>query len=228
MEFHVITLFPEMFAADNWPGMVGRALKAGLIAVEAHGLREHGIGNYRQVDDTPYGGGSGMVLRPEPLFAAIENVLGAHPGLWRVLMTPQGTPLDQPMVRELSERRPGLLLVAGRYEGVDERVRSQVDQEISIGDFVLSGGELPAMALIEAVARLVPGVLGNPSSLEEESFADGLLEYPQYTRPEEFRGMRVPEVLLSGDHRKIHEWRKAEALKRTERRRPDLLRRRRP
>src|SRR6202167_4437437 len=212
MEFHVITLFPELFALSNWPGMVGRA---------------HGLANYRQVDDTPYGGGSGMVLRPEPLFAAIEAARGAHPGLWRVLLTPQGEPLDQSMVRELSARRPGLLLVTGRYEGVDERVRSQVDQEISIGDYVLSGGELPAMVLIEAVARLVPGVLGNPESLDEESFAGGLLEYPHYTRPEEFRAMRVPEVLLSGDHQKIREWRKAEALKRTARRRPDLLTRRR-
>ena len=228
MEFHVITLFPELFAAANWPGMVGRALKAELVKIEAHALRDHGLGNYRQVDDTPYGGGSGMVLRPEAMFAAIESALGAHPGLWRVLLTPQGEPLSQPTVRELSARRPGLLLVTGRYEGVDERVRSAVDQEISIGDYVLSGGELPAMVLIEAVARLVPGVLGNPESLEEESFADGLLEYPHYTRPEEFRGMRVPEVLLSGDHQKIHAWRKAEALKRTARRRPDLLKRRRP
>ncbi len=223
MEFHVVTLFPELFAAANWPGMVGRALKAGLIRIEAHGLREHGIGNYRQVDDTPYGGGSGMVLRPEPLFGAIDAVMGAHPGLWRLLLTPQGEPLDQAMVRDLSARRPGLLLIAGRYEGVDERVRSLADQEISIGDYVLSGGELPAMVVIEAVARLVPGVLGNPESLAEESFAEGLLEYPHYTRPEEFRGMRVPEVLLSGDHRKIREWRRQEALKRTARRRPDLL-----
>jgi tRNA (guanine37-N1)-methyltransferase len=169
-----------------------------------------------------------MVLRPEPLFAAIENVVGEHPGLWRILLTPQGEPLNQAMVRELSERRPGLLLITGRYEGVDERVRAEADQEISIGDYVLSGGELPAMVLIEAVARLVPSVLGNPESLSEESFADGLLEYPHYTRPEEFRGIRVPEVLLSGDHQKIHEWRKAEALKRTARRRPDLLKRRRP
>ena len=223
MEFHVVTLFPEMFAAANWPGMVGRALKAGLIQIEAHGLREHGIGNYRQVDDTPYGGGSGMVLRPEPLFGAIDAVMGAHPGLWRLLLTPQGEPLDQAMVRDLSARRPGLLLIAGRYEGVDERVRSLADQEISIGDYVLSGGELPAMVVIEAVARLVPGVLGNPESLAEESFAEGLLEYPHYTRPEEYRGMRVPEVLLSGDHRKIREWRRQQALQRTARRRPDLL-----
>jgi len=226
MEFHVITLFPELFAPSNWPGMIGRALRADVIRIEAHALREHGLGRYRQVDDTPYGGGSGMVLRPEPLFAAIENVLTAHPGLWRVLLTPQGDLLDHSAVRELAARRPGLLLVTGRYEGIDERVRTRADQELSIGDYVLSGGELPAMLVIEAVARLVPGVLGNPQSLEEESFAGGLLEYPQYTRPEEYRGMRVPEVLLSGDHRKIQEWRKAEALKRTARRRPNLLKRR--
>jgi tRNA (guanine37-N1)-methyltransferase len=226
MEFHVITLFPELFASSNWPGMVGRALRGSIVSIEAHPLREHGLGSYRQVDDTPYGGGSGMVLRPEPMFAAIESVLKDHPGLWRVLLTPQGEPLDQSAVRELAARRPGLLLVAGRYEGVDERIRTQVDQELSVGDYVLSGGELPAMVVIEAVARLVPGVLGNPQSLEEESFATGVLEYPQYTRPEEFRGMRVPDVLLSGDHRRIEEWRKAEALKRTARRRPDLLKRR--
>jgi tRNA (guanine37-N1)-methyltransferase len=225
MDFHVITLFPDLFTAANWPGMVGRALKGGLIKIEAHALREHGLGNYRQVDDTPYGGGSGMVMRPEPLFDAIESVLEAHPGLWRVLLTPQGRQLDQAAVRGLANRRPGLMLVCGRYEGVDERIRTKVDEEISIGDYLLSGGELPAMVVIEAVARLVPGVLGNPASLDEESFADGLLEYPQYTRPEEFRGMRVPEVLLSGDHQKIRDWRKAEALRRTASRRPDLLKR---
>jgi tRNA (guanine37-N1)-methyltransferase len=228
MEFHVITLFPEFFAAANWPGMVGRAVKADLVKIEAHDLREHGLGSYRQVDDTPYGGGSGMVLRPEPIFSALDNVLQAHPGLWRVLLTPQGEPLNQALVRELSGRRPGLLLISGRYEGIDERVTAAIDQEISIGDYVLSGGEIAALAVIEAVARLVPGVLGNPESLAEESFADGMLEYPQYTRPEEFRGMRVPEVLLSGDHRKIQEWRKTEALRRTARRRPELIRRRRP
>jgi tRNA (guanine37-N1)-methyltransferase len=228
MEFHVITLFPELFAAASWPGMVGRALKADLIKIQAHDLREHGLGSYRQVDDTPYGGGSGMVLRPEPLFAAIEVVNQTRPGLWRILLTPQGEPLDQALVRELSGRRPGLLLIAGRYEGIDDRVSTAVDQEISIGDYVLSGGELAAMVVIEAVARLVPGVLGNPESLAEESFADGMLEYPQYTRPEEFRGMRVPEILLSGDHRKIQEWRKTEALTRTARRRPELIRRGRP
>ena len=223
MEFHVITLFPEMFESPMAAGMVARAIKAGLVSVTAHPLRPFGLGSYRQVDDTPYGGGSGMVMRPEPLAAAIDALMGEHPGLWRVLMTPQGEPLDQERVRELAERRPGLLLIAGRYEGIDERVRSLVDSEISIGDYVLSGGELAAMVLIEAVARLQPGVLGNPASIEEESFSAGLLEYPQYTRPEEFRGMRVPEVLLSGDHAKIRAWREAEARRRTKARRPDLL-----
>jgi tRNA (guanine37-N1)-methyltransferase len=164
-----------------------------------------------------------MVMRPEPIAAAIDAVMAEHAGLWRILMTPQGAPLTQEKVRELAARTEGVLLIAGRYEGVDERVRSMVDEEISIGDYVLSGGELPAMVLIEAVARLIPGVLGNPESIEEESFSKGLLEYPQYTRPEEFRGMRVPEVLLSGDHGKIRAWREAEARRRTEQRRPDLL-----
>jgi tRNA (guanine37-N1)-methyltransferase len=222
MEFHVITLFPEMFDALE-AGLIGRAARQGLITIRAHDLRAHGLGNYRQVDDTPYGGGSGMVMRPEPIAAAIDSALAEREGLLPILMTPQGEVLDQAMVREFAQYRPGLLLIAGRYEGVDERVRSLVDREVSIGDYVLSGGELAAMVVIEAVARLVPGVVGNPESLNEESFgASGLLEYPHYTRPEDFRGMRVPEILLSGDHAKIRAWREAEALKRTERRRPDL------
>jgi tRNA (guanine37-N1)-methyltransferase len=227
MQFHVITLFPEMFAALD-AGLLGRARKQGLISIQAYDLRQHGLGNYRQVDDTPYGGGSGMVMRPEPIAAALEAVTASAPGLTRILMTPQGQLLDQAGVRELTELRPGLLLVAGRYEGFDERVRTMVDREISIGDYVLSGGEVAAMAVIEAVARLIPGVLGNPESLTEESFSSGSLEYPQYTRPEEFHGMRVPEILLSGDHGKIKRWRETESRKRTERRRPDLIAGRRP
>jgi tRNA (guanine37-N1)-methyltransferase len=227
MEFHIITLFPEMFESPFRGGMVGRAIEQGIIVVKPHPLRPFGLGNYKQVDDQPYGGGSGMVMRPEPIAAAIDAVMGAHPQLRRILMTPQGAPLTQEKVRELA-RKEGLLLIAGRYEGVDERVRAMVDEEISIGDYVLSGGELPAMALIEAVARLQPGVLGNPDSIEEESFSAGLLEYPQYTRPEDFRGMRVPEVLLSGDHGKIRAWREEQARRRTAERRPDLLGRRKP
>jgi tRNA (guanine37-N1)-methyltransferase len=212
MEFHIITLFPEMFDSPFRGGMVGRAIEQGVIVVKAHPLRPYGLGKYRQVDDQPYGGGSGMVMRPEPIAAALDTVMTDHPGLWRILMTPQGAPLVQEKVRALAARKPGLLLIAGRYEGVDERVRSMVDEEISIGDYVLSGGEIPAMALIEAVARLQPGVLGNP----------------QYTRPEEFRGMHVPEVLISGDHGKIRAWREAQARRRTELRRPDLLTPRKP
>jgi tRNA (guanine37-N1)-methyltransferase len=227
MEFHVITLFPEMFAALD-AGLIGRAQQSGLIAVRAHNLREHGLGNYRQVDDTPYGGGSGMVMRPEPIAAAIDAVTADRPDLLKILMTPQGERFDQPLARELAECRAGLLLIAGRYEGVDDRIHALVDREFSIGDYVLSGGELAAMVVIEAVARLLPGVVGNPESLAEESFGHGnLLEYPQYTRPEEFRGMRVPEVLLSGDHGKIRAWREAEALRRTARRRPELVANRR-
>ncbi len=222
MEFHVITLFPEMFAALD-AGLIGRARGQGLIAISAHNLREHGLGAYHQVDDAPYGGGSGMVMRPEPIAAAIDAVESEAPGLVKILMTPQGEPFSQRVARDLASAARGLMLIAGRYEGFDERVRAMVDREISIGDYVLTGGELPAMVVIEAVARLLPGVLGNPASLEEESFAGGeLLEYPQYTRPEEFRGMRVPEVLLSGDHGKIRAWRRDEARRRTGRRRPDL------
>jgi tRNA (guanine37-N1)-methyltransferase len=223
MEFHVITLFPEMFAALD-AGLIGRARQQGIIAVRAHNLREYGLGNYRQVDDTPYGGGSGMVMRPEPIAAAIDAVTAERPDLLKILMTPQGERFDQPMAREFVQRHSGLLFIAGRYEGVDERIHALVDREISIGDYVLSGGEMAAMVVIEAVARLVPGVVGNPESLEEESFGNGnLLEYPQYTRPEEFRGMRVPEILLTGDHGKIRAWREAEALRRTTRRRPELV-----
>jgi len=226
MEFHIITLFPEMFESPFRGGMVGRAIEQRIIIVKAHPLRPFGLGKYKQVDDQPYGGGSGMVMRPEPIASAIDAVRAEHPDLWRILMTPQGAPLTQEKVRELAARTPGLLLIAGRYEGVDERVRTMVDEEISIGDYVLSGGELPAMVLIEAVARLQPGLLGNPDSVVEESFSTALLEYPQYTRPEEFRGMRVPDVLLSGDHGKIRAWREAQARHRTEERRPDLLGRR--
>ncbi|MGD0073876.1 MAG: tRNA (guanosine(37)-N1)-methyltransferase TrmD [Candidatus Binataceae bacterium] len=228
MEFHVITLFPEMFESTLAGGLLGRAVRQGLINVRVHPLREHGLGNYRQVDDTPYGGGSGMVMRPEPIASALDSVASERPGLWRVLLTPQGEMLNQSIVRDLAGREPGLVLIAGRYEGVDERVRTMVDQELSIGDYVLSGGELAAMVIIEAVSRLIPGVLGNPQSLDEESFAHGTLEYPQYTRPEDFRGMKVPEILLSGDHQKIRAWRDNQARERTASRRPDLLIRRKP
>ena len=223
MEFHVITLFPEMFTALQ-SGLIGRAQTSGVITVRAHNLREHGLGPYRQVDDTPYGGGSGMVMRPEPIGAAIDTVMAQNPALLRILMSPQGEMLNQAIVRELAQNAAGLLLIAGRYEGIDDRVLSLVDREISIGDYILGGGELPAMVVIEAVARQLPGVIGNPESLAEESFGPScLLEYPQFTRPEEFRGMHVPPVLLSGDHSRIRAWRHAEARKRTLLRRPHLF-----
>lgn len=223
MELHVITLFPEMFESPFRAGIIGRALEQGLIRLQAHPLRPFGLGNYKQVDDTPYGGGSGMVMRPEPIAAAIDSVIDAHPGLWKILLTPQGEVFNQALARELAGKPRGLLLIAGRYEGIDERIRGLVDQEISVGDYILCGGELAAMVVCEAVARLVPGVLGNPDSLREESFAAGMLEYPQYTRPEVFRGEQVPEALLSGDHARIRAWRESEAKKRTASRRPDLL-----
>ncbi|HUN56857.1 MAG TPA: tRNA (guanosine(37)-N1)-methyltransferase TrmD [Candidatus Binataceae bacterium] len=226
MEFHVITLFPAMLTALD-SGLIGRARERGLFTVHGHDLREHGLGKYHQVDDTPYGGGSGMVMRPEPIAKAIDAVEASRPGLLKILLTPGGETLSQLLVRELAQAQPGLMLIAGRYEGVDDRVRSLVDREISIGNYVLSGGELAAMVVIEAVARLLPGVLGNPESLAEESFGKaGMLEYPQYTRPEEFRGQRVPEILLSGDHGKIRTWREEESRKRTARRHTKSLGRR--
>jgi tRNA (guanine37-N1)-methyltransferase len=223
MEFHLITLFPEMFDSPFGSGIMARAVRGALVKIETHYLRQHGLGHYRQVDDEPYGGGSGMVMRPEPIAAAVDEVMSAHPRLWRILLTPQGQLFNQAIAADLARREPGLLLIAGRYEGVDERVREMVDQELSIGDYVLSGGEIPAMVVIEAVTRLLPGVLGNEASLEEESFGSGMLEYPQYTRPEVFRGSAVPPVLLSGDHERVRRWRQEQALKRTRERRPDLL-----
>jgi tRNA (guanine37-N1)-methyltransferase len=228
MEFHVITLFPEIFDSVFRSGLIAKAVRNELLAIKVHALRDFGLGNYRQVDDTPYGGGSGMVMRPEPIAAALDSVTLEQPGLWKILMTPQGEPLSQKGVQKLAQNEAGLLLLAGRYEGVDERVRQLVDQEISIGDYILSGGELAAMVVIEAVARLIPGVVGNAESLSEESFSGDFLEYPHYTRPEEFRGRRVPEVLLSGNHEKIRLWREQQALERTRKRRPDLLWRRKP
>jgi len=217
----VVTLFPELVEIPLRTSIIGRAAEAGIVEFGIHDLREHGLGRHRSVDDYPYGGGAGMVMRPEPLFAAIEPLreAGAHV----VLLDPAGERLTDGLARTLAAL-PHLALVCGRYEGVDERVRALVDREVSIGDFVLTGGELPALVLVDTVARLVPGVI-QAASHEDDSFAEGLLEYPQYTRPEEFRGMRVPEVLLSGHHGEVDRWRRREALRRTVERRPDLLER---
>jgi tRNA (guanine37-N1)-methyltransferase len=219
MRLDVLTLFPELFDVPLRTGVIGRAVEGGVLEVRVHDLREHGLGRHRSVDDYPYGGGAGMVMRPEPLFAAIEPLRDA--GAEVVLLDPAGERLTDGLARELASL-PQIALVCGRYEGIDERARTMADREVSIGDYVLTGGELPALVLIDVVARLVPGVIEEASQLGD-SFADGLLEHPQYTRPEDFRGMRVPEILLSGHHAAVEQWRRREALRRTLERRPDLL-----
>ena len=219
MRIDVVTLFPELFDVPLRTSVIGRALERGLVEVAVHDLREHGLGRHRSVDDYPYGGGAGMVLRPEPLFAAVEPLRVA--GASVILLDPAGERLTDALARELAAE-PRLALVCGRYEGVDERARVLTDREVSIGDYVLTGGELPALVLIDAVARLLPGVI-EAESHESDSFAGGLLEHPHYTRPESFRGMDVPPLLLSGNHGEVERWRRRESLRRTLQRRPDLL-----
>jgi tRNA (guanine37-N1)-methyltransferase len=216
----VLTLFPEMFPGPLSAGVTGRGLATGLVTLQLHNLRDYTHDRHRQVDDVPYGGGAGMVLKPEPIFEAVRARTGKGPV---ILLTPQGELLNQGLVRELAGHAD-LYLICGRYEGVDERVATHlVDKEISVGDYVLTGGELPAMVLIDAVSRLVAGVLGSEESPKDESFDQHLLEYPHYTRPAEFEGHPVPEVLRSGHHGEIERWRRAQATERTRRRRPDLL-----
>jgi tRNA (guanine37-N1)-methyltransferase len=213
MRFDVVTIFPAMFEPAFRQGVVGRALERGVVKLETHDLRDYTHDRHRQVDDMPFGGGPGMVMKPEPVIEAVESIGAMNPG--PVLITePWGERLDQQLVSELA-REPGLIIVCGRYEGIDDRVRSALDgREISIGDYVLSGGEIPAMVIIDAVARLVPGVVGDPGSLAQDSFADDLTGWPQFTRPAEFRGMKVPDVLLSGDHGRIRQWRQQQAAQR--------------
>ena len=224
MRFDVLTIFPRIFTAPLDETILRRAQDAGLIEVQVHDLRDWATDRHRTVDDYPFGGGPGMVMKPEPLFEAVAAIHPlTEPRATVVLLTPQGERLDQVLVEELAAL-PRLLLICGRYEGVDERVQEHlVEREVSVGDFVVSGGELPALLLIDAVARRVPGVLGSEESLDEESFSGGLLEYPQYTRPAEFGGNAVPEVLLSGHHAEIAKWRRRQRLLRTRSRRPDLL-----
>lgn len=219
MRIDVVTLFPDLVTGPLGTSIIGRAATSGAVEYHVHDLREHGLGRHRSVDDYPYGGGAGMVMRPEPLFAAIEPLRDA--GAHVVLLDPAGERLTDALARDLSAL-PHLALVCGRYEGIDERVRSLVDREISIGDYVLTGGELPALVVIDAVVRLVPGVIAEASHAGD-SFASGLLEHPQYTRPERFRDLDVPPVLLSGNHGEVERWRRREALRRTMARRPDLL-----
>ncbi len=230
MRFDVITIFPDFFRGAFEHGIIRRAQAAGLLEVRAHDLREWAAGKHRQVDDRPFGGGDGMVLKPEPIFAAVESLTGAsergsYPeGTRVVLLSPQGRVLAQQLAAELAQEAAHVVLICGRYEGVDERVAERlVTDEISIGDYVLSGGEPAAVVLVDAVTRLIPGALGSETSAVNESFSEGLLDYPHYTRPPEFRGMPVPEVLLTGHHAEIARWRAERALEKTERNRPDLL-----
>lgn len=229
MKFDIITIFPGFFREVFDYGIIRRARAAGLVEIKAHDLRAYTSDRHHVVDDRPFGGGDGMVLKPEPLFAAVENLTGASErhsydaGTRVVLLSPQGRALSQRVASELAQSRQ-LALICGRYEGVDERVaEALVTDEISIGDYVLSGGEPAALVLIDAVVRLLPGALGSETSAVNDSFSDGLLDYPHYTRPVEFRGMRVPEVLLSGHHAEIERWRREQALLKTRRNRPDLL-----
>ena len=223
MKVDVVTIFPDAFDGVLGASIMRRAIEAGVVTVNLHDLRDSTEDKHRSVDDAPYGGGAGMVMRPEPWFRAIEELRAVPPVPHVVLCTPQGRPFSQQIAVELS-RHERLILCAARYEGVDERVREHlVDEEISIGDYVLSGGEIPAMALLDAVVRLLPGALGSDESTQEESFNDSLLEYPHYTRPAEFRGWRVPDILLSGNHGEIARWRRGQRIRRTAQRRPDLL-----
>lgn len=227
MRIDIVSIFPDIFAPVFSVGMMRLAQEKGLLEVDAHDLRDWASDKHRRVDDEPYGGGPGMVMRPEPFYQALLDLLGHDPmllssGERTVLLTPQGELLRQRLIEGLSKAEH-LVLLCGRYEGVDERVRSFVSDEISIGDFVLSGGELAAMVVAEALTRQIPGVLGEVESLSEESFTGGFLEYPQYTRPAEFLGNEVPEVLISGNHRAVKDWRRHQAKLRTLARRPDLL-----
>jgi tRNA (guanine37-N1)-methyltransferase len=229
MQFEVFTLLPEVFPPYLESSILQRAQQRGLVDVRVHNIRDYTHDKHHTTDDTPYGGGGGMVMKPEPVFEAVESVLGLDPGRLQppgipvILLDPQGRVFNQRVAEELS-RYERIALLCGRYEGVDERIREHlVTDEISIGDYVLTGGELPALILIDAVSRLIPGVLGDPTGAEDDSHSMGLLEYPHYTKPSEYRGWKVPEVLLSGDHAKIEKWRREQALSRTFHKRPDMI-----
>ena len=227
LRFEVLTLFPEIFSSFLEESLIKRALEKRLLSISLANFRKHGLGKHLQVDDSPYGGGPGMILRIEPLVLTLEEKKDFHQSQGRethtILVSPQGQPFTQKKAKELSQKNSVLTLVCGRYEGFDERIRSIVDEEISGGDFVCMGGEVISMAIIESVSRLRPGFLGNQESSENESFSQSLLEYPQYTRPASYAGMDVPKELLSGNHEKINVWRQKQALSKTKKRRPDLI-----
>lgn len=224
MHIDVLTLFPEMFPGVLEHSMLGRAKTNGYFDYDLINFRKYGKGKHQQVDDTPYGGGAGMLLKPEPIFEAIDDVRKQSPNTKKriILSDPAGRPFDQSFAEELAEE-DHLVFICGHYEGYDERIRSLVTDEVSIGDYVLTSGELASMVMIDAIIRLIPGVLGNKESAIEDSFSTGLLEHPHYTRPAEYRGMKVPDVLMSGNHKNINQWRKDQSLKRTAERRPDML-----
>lgn len=224
LRMHVLTIFPELLRSPLQESILKRAQEKSLVRVELHDLRQFTTDRHRTTDDDPYGGGPGMIMKPEPLVHGVEKLRTDEPELYAILTCPQGHLFTQQRARELA-RKEALLFVCGRYGGVDDRVRAYVDEELSIGDYVLTGGELAALVMMDAIIRLVPGVLGNEASAEDDSFAEFLLDAPQYTRPHEFRGQPVPEVLCSGNHRQIRRWRRREALRRTLQRRPELLQR---
>ena len=223
MKFDIVSIFPGMFEGPLGDSILKRAQEQGLLEIRSHDLRDYTLDKHKKVDDSPFGGGAGMIMNVEPIARAIEEVKKDRPKAHTILLSPGGSRFDQAKAQKLSEHEE-IILICGRYEGVDERVcQYYVDEEISIGDYVLSGGEVPAMVIIEAVSRLLPGVLGHENALAEESFNTSMLEYPQYTRPREFRGNSVPEILLSGHHENIRAWQREQALKKTARQRPDLL-----
>ena len=224
MKYDIITIFPEIFHAYLSESILKRALQKGLIEIKVHNLRDYTKDKHRTVDDSPYGGGAGMVMKPEPFFTAVETLYPDSTKRRVIMLSPAGKTFNQDMAMKLSKEKRHLLFLCGRYEAIDERVKKAlVDDEVSIGDYILTGGELPALVIIDAVTRLIPGVLGDEHSAETESFSWGILDYPHYTRPPVFRDLVVPEVLLSGNHKDILRWRRKEALRRTLERRPDLL-----
>lgn len=224
MRFDILTIFPDFFESPLKQSILGKAIEKGLIDVGIHNIRDFALDKHNTTDDSPYGGGDGMVMKAEPIVRAVEAVKGSRKSDVKVILTtPQGRQLNQHIAAEFAQSS-NLIIICGRYEGVDERVKElAVDMEVSIGDYVLSGGEIPALVIVDAVTRLIPGVLGSDMSAGDDSFSEGLLEYPQYTRPESFRGLTVPDILLSGNHQKIKNWRRRESIKRTLERRPDLL-----
>lgn len=223
MRFDLLTIFPDLLVSPLEEGIIRRAQASGAVEIFSHNIRDYALGKHSMTDDRPFGGGEGMVMKPEPIVAALQHVEAERPGGYVVLLTPQGRPFTQKVACELAQREH-IVLLCGRYEGIDARVERYIDAEISIGDFVLTGGELAALVVIDSVTRLLPGVLGCSDSAECDTFSHGLLKYPQYTRPRCFAGAEVPDVLLSGDHRAIAEWRLVESVRRTKERRPDLLR----